>query len=455
MFIEVIDMNQDAKTREFYNKYGEREWERLEKSAYDRLNFLIHLDFIKDSLISGIECIDVGCGAGRFSIELTKAQCNVTLFDISDKQLSLAKDMINKFGEGSRVKDILLGSIADMNDLQDNQFDVTVCYGAPLNYLFDDYKKGIQELYRITKPGGRIFVSVNSRLGVIRGLMGRNNFDIVGFMGKPEYWYIKEVVESGDLPEHPEVEHPARHFFISSELQSLFEAVGFEEIELGSSPSILSGLNSRAEELYMNDIAWKTTVELELKTYRMDGLADSGEFLLLRGRKPKYPTMTTKSFTIRLIRASDSKSLFRCYNDKKAVEYMNDDNCDFGFFVDSEEKMRETIGYWIDFYQKQYFVRFSIVDNATEEAVGTIEGFSGETGVLRVDICSEYEKACYLSELFNFAKDNFKAFFGNEYLVTKAISKASERREALVNNGWEFIDTHRDHHDYYRKRSIT
>ncbi len=29
------------------------------------------------------------------------------------------------------------------------------------------------------------------------------------------------------------------------------------------------------------------------------------------------PTITTKSFTIRLIRESDSKSLFRCYNDKK------------------------------------------------------------------------------------------------------------------------------------------
>lgn len=161
------------------------------------------------------------------------------------------------------------------------------------------------------------------------------------------------------------------------------------------------------------------------------------------------PTITTKSFTIRLISESDSKSLFRCYNDKKAIEFMNDDNCDFGFYVDSEEKMRETIGYWIDFYKKGYFVRFSIVDNVTEEAVGTIEGFSGETGVLRVDICSEYEKAHYLSELLNFARENFYTFFGNEYIVTKAISNASERREALENNSWENIDQFRNYHDYY------
>lgn len=166
------------------------------------------------------------------------------------------------------------------------------------------------------------------------------------------------------------------------------------------------------------------------------------------------PTIKTENFTIRLIREADSKSLFRCYNDKKAVEVMNDDNCDFGFYVDSEKKMQETVGYWIDFYQKRYFIRFSIVDNTTEEAIGTIEGFNAEIGVLRVDICNEYEKECYLSELFNFARDNFYAFFDNKYIVTKAISTALERRKALVNNSWEYIDIYRDYHDYYKIKLI-
>lgn len=166
------------------------------------------------------------------------------------------------------------------------------------------------------------------------------------------------------------------------------------------------------------------------------------------------PTISTENFTIRLIRESDSESLFKCYNDKRAVELMNDDNCDFGFYVDSKEKMQETIGYWIDFYKKQYFIRFSIVDNATGEAVGTIEGFAGETGVLRVDICSAYEKTYYLSELLNFARDNFNEFFGNEYIVTKAIPNALERREALAINGWEYIDSFRDYYNYYRIKLI-
>jgi RimJ/RimL family protein N-acetyltransferase len=165
------------------------------------------------------------------------------------------------------------------------------------------------------------------------------------------------------------------------------------------------------------------------------------------------PSFTTRSFTIRLIREEDSESLFKCYNDQTAVELMNDDNCDFGFYVDSREMMAETIAYWLDFYNKHYFIRFSIVDNATGEAVGTIEGFGGETGVLRVDIARSYEKAAYLSEIFIFAKDNFHALFGNEHLVTKAISKATERRQTLKMNGWEFVDMFKTYQDYYQTKT--
>ena len=162
------------------------------------------------------------------------------------------------------------------------------------------------------------------------------------------------------------------------------------------------------------------------------------------------PSFATKSFTIRLVREDDSESLFTCYHDTSAVEFMNDDNCDFGFYTDSQQTMSETIGYWLDFYKKQCFIRFSIVDNATGEAVGTIEGFGGETGVLRVDIARAYEKTPYLSEILVFAEDNFNELFGNEYLVTKAVSKAGERRQALINHEWEYIDTFRGYQDYYQ-----
>lgn len=165
------------------------------------------------------------------------------------------------------------------------------------------------------------------------------------------------------------------------------------------------------------------------------------------------PAVKTKSFTVRLIRQSDSDGLYECYHDEEAVRFMNDDNCDFGFYAESPERMAETVGYWIDFYEKQYFVRFAVVDNASGKAVGTIEGFNGETGVLRVDIASVYERTEYLSELFQLATDHFYEWFGNEVLVTKAVEDAGERRDALAGCGWEYIDVFRDYRSYYRIRT--
>ncbi len=162
------------------------------------------------------------------------------------------------------------------------------------------------------------------------------------------------------------------------------------------------------------------------------------------------PTITTEHFKLRLIEESDGPSLFQCYHDRSAVAFMNDDNCDFGFYIETPEQMATTIKYWIDFYKKGYFIRFSIIDQVTGLAVGTVEGFGGDTGVLRVDINHDYEKEDLLSEIFVFARQNFYEIFGNKELVTKAVESATERRKALISCGWEFIDTFRTYSGYYK-----
>ncbi len=162
------------------------------------------------------------------------------------------------------------------------------------------------------------------------------------------------------------------------------------------------------------------------------------------------PVVETPHFVLRLIRQEDSDALFACYHDEKAVAVMNDDNCDFGFYVDTREQMAQTVFYWLDFYKQRGFIRFAIVTKETGETVGTVEGFGGETGVLRVDISSSYECPEYLSELFNFAKENFREYFGNEILVTKAIPQARQRRIALEQCGWTFLDAFRTYRDYFQ-----
>lgn len=162
------------------------------------------------------------------------------------------------------------------------------------------------------------------------------------------------------------------------------------------------------------------------------------------------PVFRTRMFTLRLIRPEDSDALFACYHDKAAVACMNDNNCDFGFYMETPEQMAETVAYWLDFYRRRCFIRFAVVDNAAGRAVGTVEGFGGEVGVLRIDLASAYERAAYLEELLVLAEAQFPALFGNRELVTKAAPRAAERRRALEGCGWEAIGMYRGYDDYYK-----
>ena len=66
-----------------------------------------------------------------------------------------------------------------------------------------------------------------SRWGVIRFAIS-NNPNPEDFFGRPDYWMIPQVVNTGDLFKHPEVNHPPRHFFESSELKAMLQSAGLE-----------------------------------------------------------------------------------------------------------------------------------------------------------------------------------------------------------------------------------
>ncbi len=278
-------MSQAKATKAFYNAYGQREWERLFRTPQDKLNFILHMDFLKEVVEAGKSILDAGCGAGRFSVELTKMACPVTMLDISEEQIRLAKDKVEEHGDGHYIKDAIVGDISNLHQIKDDHFDVTICYGAPLSYLYDNFDQGIKELYRVTKPGGKVLVSVNSRLGVVRTLMGRQAFDIVDFLSRKDYWHVDQVVDEGNLPKHEAVNHPPRHFFEATELSTLFEQAGFKRIEMGSSPCLSVGAPDKVELISKDEKAWATLIELELKSYKRPTTLDMGEFLMIKGEK--------------------------------------------------------------------------------------------------------------------------------------------------------------------------
>ena len=156
----------------------------------------------------------------------------------------------------------------------------------------------------------------------------------------------------------------------------------------------------------------------------------------------KCPVFESQSFIIRLVTEDDAEDLLICYSDPKSQELFNIDNFpnDCNFYTTAE--MLKCIKFWLMEYSQEAYIRFCIVDKATNKAIGTIEMFGmvgkykTDPGLLRVDIASDYEYTAYLKEIFNVCVDYFYDLFRVNTIATKAIPKAANRLEVLSEIGF-------------------
>ena len=150
----------------------------------------------------------------------------------------------------------------------------------------------------------------------------------------------------------------------------------------------------------------------------------------------KCPILETNHFILRIVEKNDVKNLLECYSDIKAQKYFNADNFLNDFKYKTLDEMNKCIDFWLSAYKNKLFVRFSIVDKSHGKAIGTIEIFGGEFGVLRIDINSKYEKNECLKEIIEICVNNFFTLFNTNRIITKAIPDAVDRVKALVDNGF-------------------
>lgn len=158
----------------------------------------------------------------------------------------------------------------------------------------------------------------------------------------------------------------------------------------------------------------------------------------------------TEHFILRQVTEEDAPALLQCYSDPAAVALMNDDNCQKGFLCPTLADMQEYIRYWNEEYDNGYYIRPAVVQKATGQALGTLEVFGGETGVLRVDLRTDYEREDVLRELYRLAVEEFIRDFPMGAMVTKAVPAAGARRKVLAELGFAGPERFRDYPDYYR-----
>ena len=157
------------------------------------------------------------------------------------------------------------------------------------------------------------------------------------------------------------------------------------------------------------------------------------------------PQFENEKYLLRSVSEKDCKDLLKVYSDKKAVPLFKSDNCGGDdFYYTTESRMEEAIKYWLWEYERQGFVRWSIVDKNTNEAIGTIELFHRDSdndyftncGLLRLDLRSDYETVTEIENILLLIIEPTFELFDCDKIATKAIPEAKERIKALSNMGF-------------------
>jgi ubiquinone/menaquinone biosynthesis C-methylase UbiE len=284
-------MYDPAYTKRFYDAYDEAEWSRLEKTAYGRLQAIIHTDFLKRYIKPGDRVLDAGCGPGRFSIIMARLGAKVTVLDISSQQLTLARQKLSEAGAINSIEEFIEGDITDLSRFSDGQFDAVVCFGGALSYVCEKRYQSANELTRITRTEGIVLVSVMSRFGALNG-RGAPGFSSEkggppgGILALPAL----DILKTGDLPgfeyfsysRNAKMNHAPMHLFTAQEIGDLFDVCNM--LQVAGSNVTLSEISKKTDELD-NEPVWSNLVELEKRMCTDPGLVNSGTHIILAACK--------------------------------------------------------------------------------------------------------------------------------------------------------------------------
>src|SRR5690606_2674912 len=200
----------------------------LETGQQTTIDASFSMELIVDSIMAHSPnlktVLDVGCGAGNYTLKLLsrKAPLDCTLLDLSQPMLDRAKERIAAVNTGAIT--LVQNDIRKAN-LPENHY-CTIMAAAVLHHLRDDsdWEAVFSKLYRLLKPGGSLWITdlVVQETTAIQQLVYRERYGsyLAGLKDEAYRDGVFAYIEKEDSPRS-----------VNFQLK-LLEKVGFRSVEL-------------------------------------------------------------------------------------------------------------------------------------------------------------------------------------------------------------------------------
>jgi S-adenosylmethionine-dependent methyltransferase len=263
----------------YYDEGTEQEWARLDRDFYHRLEFRTTLHFLRAYLPPAPAFIlDCGGGPGRYAIALTQDGHRLTLLDLSEKCLALAKEKAAESGVCG-IESFVHASATSL-PFPDAQFDAVLLAG-PLYHLVreEDRLAAMRESLRVLRPGGLVAAIIVPLLGVFRASLVEfpefvRSGECLRFLGRP--YQVAGQDYTGAFT--------TAYFGDPLELEAQYEVLGAESITLVALEGLASSLNDDLNRL-AEEGCGETWWQVHLATCTHPSIVGSCEHTLYLGRK--------------------------------------------------------------------------------------------------------------------------------------------------------------------------
>ncbi|OAB32512.1 methyltransferase [Paenibacillus macquariensis subsp. defensor] len=222
---------------EYYDSFGEREWSRLDREP---LEFTVNWHYINRYLPVTGRILDNGAGPGKYAIALAQEGYRMTLTDITPRLVQIAKEKAQEHGVERLFDGFYEADARDLSEFANESFDASLMLG-PLYHLQDetDRRSAVEELHRVTKKEGYVFVAFRSRTN-----------HAFASLRSPSQWKpndhmqaIQEFMNDGIFNHTDEGRYTGAYFFNVEEINPFMESNGFQSINLIGSTNIGTLLN--------------------------------------------------------------------------------------------------------------------------------------------------------------------------------------------------------------------
>ena len=258
----------------YYDQNAQDEWERLgvrHHAEYEN-TFRALTEFLPPA---PAKVIDIGGGPGRYSIALAKLGYRVTLVDLSQGNLDLAKQKADE--AGVELEDFVHTNALDLSAFPAAGFDAALLMG-PLYHLhqLEERRTALRQALRLLKRDGLVFATFITRFAAFRDAAISSFTYVTDDPAYSEKLLTTGIHDNGEGFTDAYFAHP-------DEVIPLGESAGFATLRLMGCEGILAG-----HEEYVNsltDADHQVWLDFNYRFAQEPSLLGASDHLLYIGRK--------------------------------------------------------------------------------------------------------------------------------------------------------------------------